>query len=378
MALESLEVGAGWLKAGFLGFQGGGKTYTAGVLAAGTRNHLKLDGPVAMYDTETGSAYLAPLIRKLTGKQLVGRKGRTLSEAIAFLNECAASGVSVAVIDSVSHLWNELCSSYLDQVHEAKLKTNPNAKKRTRLEFQDWGPIKKKWAEFTDLFLNIPLHVIICGRAGYSYDYQVINEESEKKELVKTGIKMRAEGEFGYEPSLLVEMEAVQTNPTSKDARSVTHVATVLKDRFDLIDGKTCENPTFEFFKPFVASLTPGAPPTVLTGAQTPLGVDEEGQAEWNREKKARAIAWEEIGLAFTIAIPGKGAIESKAKAKALEQVFGTASPTAIENMQSSKLREGLKTLREIAIPAALEEIKAHDEAEKKPGKSNKEKVGAQ
>lgn len=378
MALESLEVGAGFLKAGFLGFQGGGKTYTAGELAAGTRNYLKLDGPVAMYDTETGSAYLAPRIRKLTGKQLVGRKGRTLSEAISFLIQCRDEGVSVAIVDSVSHLWNELCSSYLDQVHEAKLKQNPNAKKRTRLEFQDWGPIKKKWAEFTDLFLTIPLHVIICGRAGYSYDYQVINEETEKKELVKTGIKMKAEGEFGYEPSLLVEMVGVQTNPTSNDTRSITHVATVLKDRFDLIDGKTCENPAFEFFKPFIAALTPGAPAPALTGTQTPLGVDEEGQAEWNRERKMRAIAWEEIGLAFTVAIPGKGAIEQKAKAKALEQVFGTASPTAIENMQSVKLREGLKALREVAIPAAVEEIKAHEEVEKKEKKSQKEKVGAQ
>lgn len=369
--MDSLEVGAGFLKAGFLGFQGSGKTYTAAVLACGTRNHLKLDGPVAMYDTETGSAYVAPLVHKLTGLKLEGKRGRTLSEAIAFLHKCVEEKVSVAVIDSVSHLWNELCSSYLDQVHEAKVKTNPNVKKRTRLEFQDWGPIKKKWAEFTDLFLNIPLHVIICGRAGYSYDYQVINDETEKKELVKTGIKMRAEGEFGYEPSILIEMEAVQTNPTSKDARAVDHVATVLKDRFDLIDGKVCANPTFEFFKPFVAALTPGATTQISTG-RTEMGVDEEGQVEWNREKKARAIAWEEIGLAFTIAIPGKGAIEQKAKAKALEQVFGTASPTAIENMQSVKLREGLKVLREVAIPAALEEIRVSEE---KPAKA--EKVGA-
>jgi hypothetical protein len=44
--------------------------------------------------------------------------------------------------------------------------------------------------------------VIICGRAGYEYDY--FEDDEGKKQLEKTGIKMKAETEMGFEPSLLV------------------------------------------------------------------------------------------------------------------------------------------------------------------------------
>ena len=79
------------------------------------------------------------------------------------------------------------------------------AKKRTRLQFDDWGYLKGEWRKFTDLFINSNLHIILCGRAGYEYDY--FEDEAGKKQLEKTDIKMKAEGEMGYEPSLLVLME---------------------------------------------------------------------------------------------------------------------------------------------------------------------------
>src|SRR6185503_10075486 len=98
----------------------------------------------------------------------------------------------------------------------------------------------------TDFYLNSKLHIIICGRAGFDYDYEE-NEETQRKELIKTGIKMKTEGEFGFEPSLLVEMEAVQNlaqgggrgkkNAAPKAGVSVTRRAVVLKDRFSVIDG---------------------------------------------------------------------------------------------------------------------------------------------
>ena len=45
MALsQTLGKGQGHLKAGFLGFQGSGKTMTATLLAIGTRRHFKLAG----------------------------------------------------------------------------------------------------------------------------------------------------------------------------------------------------------------------------------------------------------------------------------------------------------------------------------------------
>ena len=40
---------------------------------------------------------------------------------------------------------------------------------------------------------------MIAGRAGYDYDYEQ-REDGTGKDLVKTGIKMKTEGEFGFEP----------------------------------------------------------------------------------------------------------------------------------------------------------------------------------
>ena len=350
MNLASLGGGTGWMKAGFLGFAGSGKTYTAALLSCGLRQHLKLAGPVAMLDTEGGAPYVAARIKEATGQDLVGVQTRALSDAVEFLRECEKGGVSVAILDSVTHLWRELCDSYLKQVNEARARTN--RPERTRLEFQDWGPIKAKWGTFSDLYLNSRLHVIICGRAGYDYDYQQLSDDG-KKELVKTGIKMKTEGEFGYEPSLLVEMERSQLDDAGQ-LGPIRRQATVLKDRFGVLDGKECWNPTFEFFRPHVDLLTPGATATVATELKTPHNVDEAGDAEWQRERKKRAIFSEEIQGVLLAAFPGQSAPEKRAKQEAVHRVFGTYSWTAVESMRSDQLKAGLADL-----PHIVEKIRA-------------------
>lgn len=374
MELVQLETGTAYLKAGFQGFNKSGKTFTAVELAIGVRKHFGLEGPIAFDDTEASAQYVAPRIKKFTGKDLLGIQSRSLGDAAQFLRDCVKQGVSVAIVDSVTHLWRELCDSYLKQINEKRAKLNPPKPPRTRLEFQDWGPIKEKWNVFSNLYLTLPIHVIICGRAGYEYAFEE-REDGEGKDLVKTGVKMKTEGEFGFEPSLLVQMDRIQTDGDGKLTPAITHRATVIGDRFHVMDGQTCDNPTFEFFKPYIDCLTPGGLATVDLTRQTDMGIAASGDDAHSQEKKDRAIAWEEIGAAFTMAIPGKGAIEQKAKAQALLQVFGTASPTAIADMPSVKLRDGLKVLREVAIPAAVEEIKAQEEKDRKPAKT--EKAGA-
>ena len=53
---------------------------------------------------------------------------------------------------------------------------------------------------------------------GYEYDY--FEDEAGKKQLEKTDIKMKAEGEMGYEPSLLVLMERHTVMETMKAYRT--------------------------------------------------------------------------------------------------------------------------------------------------------------
>ena len=244
------------LKAAFTGFAGSGKTLTSVYLAIGLvklmkqRNLPGADKPVYMIDTERGYLWIEPLFKE-AGIELQVAETRAYKDLIAAIHEVAQEG-SLLLIDSITHFWTEFCEAYGE------------AKKRKRgLEFQDWAYLKKEWRKnFTEHFLNSPLHIIMCGRAGFEYDHYT--DDAGKKQIEKTGVKLKAEGELGFEPNLFVYMEREQDLEDGK----VYHVAHVYKDRRvgeKSLDGKSFRNPTFKTFWPHVEYLN-------LGGAQS--GID--------------------------------------------------------------------------------------------------------
>lgn len=348
--LNALGQGTGYLKAGFMGFAGTGKTWTATELACGTREMFGLEGPIAMFDTEGGSEYIAPRVLAKTGRPLLGVRSRKFDDLLEVARECEREGVSVLIVDSVTHVWRELCETYLRQINEKRAKKGSGI--QTRLEFQDWSAIKMKWATWTDHFLNCPLHVVICGRAGYEYDFEERDDDSGKKDLVKTGIKMKTEGEFGFEPSLLTLMERIPVlGDNKRPTGAVIRRATILKDRFGVIDAAQEDNPTFDFFRPHLALLNPGAHAPVAVDGQSDFGMTEDGDS-WAREKRERAILCEEITGELLRVWPGQTVAEKTAKAESIERAFGTRSWTAVESMRSDRLREGLEIIRGLVSEA--------------------------
>lgn len=334
--------GQGYLKAGFLGFPKSGKTFTSVILASEIHKRVKSKRPVAFFDTEAGVAYVREKLKEETGHFPVGKKSRSLQDLMAVAKFCEDGASDVLIVDSITHVWRECCESYLKQVNSALSALGKNP--RTRLEFQDWSNIKRTWQVWTDWYLNSPVHVIICGRAGFEWDFEE-NEDTGKKELRKVGVKMKVESEFGFEPSLLVEMERIQ-EPIAGEHFKLLHRATVLGDRFGILDGKSCDNPTAEFFKPHLALLTPGAANVVDTELKTDHGVTESGDAEWSRERRQRTIYAEEIQGEMVKVLPGQSAVDKQAKAALLQKVFGTTSWTKVENMDSNTLKVCLETLR--------------------------------
>ncbi len=337
MGLLKPANGGSYLKAGIYGFAKAGKTHTAIELAIGTREFFKLDGAIAMYDSESGSDYWAARVRKATGKDMLVVKSRSLTDLLDTTNECVSMGVSVLVVDSATHVWREVCDAYLAELQraaKAKGWRTPD-----RLEFQDWARLKAKWALWPDLYLNSPLHIIVCGRAGNEYEYEV--DDRGKKQLIKTGTKMKTETEFGFEPSLLVEMERDWSND---DPPKMVNRATVVGDRFDLMNGRSCDFPTFEFFKPFVELLLPSNHAPVDTAIKTEFGLDETRSDGWKREKDQREILSEKIMSAFTLAgMDGKSAEDKKNRTEAMERFWGSTSWKEIsEKTHSSVLADGL------------------------------------
>lgn len=350
--LRKAENEMAFAKVGIMGFAGAGKTYTASLICIGLHKHIGSTKPVAFLDTETGSDFAVSLFRK-AGVELLVAKTKSFPDLMTFMAEARESS-DIAIIDSVSHIWAELQAGYLAKINEGRKQKNYST--ITRLEFQHWGPIKAEWARFTSAFLTAPMHTIICGRAGYEYDYQQDDPEA-KKELIKVGTKMKAEGEFAYEPSLLIEMEKVQSNPEvglgskrKKQAggiRSVLNRAFIIKDRADLLDGQYIENPTFESFKPHFDFLNIGGVhrPTD-TGASSSDLFDAQGQDDWTREKKAREKWMEEIQGLLTSKYPGQSADEKKQKVDLVYQFLGTRSWTAVEQMKYEAIKEGYEKMR--------------------------------
>lgn len=327
MALfKKAENTSAFLKMGLMGFAGSGKTYTAAQTAIGLVHHMQAleieyaDRPAFFLDTETGSDWVKPMFDEAK-IDLHTAKTRAFSDLREAVRE-AEKNASILLVDSISHFWKELCDAYMKK------------KNRNRLQFEDWAFLKGEWGKFTDQFVNSDLHIIICGRAGYEYDY-FQDEDTGKKNLEKTGIKMKAEGEMGYEPSLLVLME----RHTNMETMKVSRTATILKDRSTLLDGKQITNPNFQSFLPHINFLN-------LGGKQ--LGVDISRNSEGeipadvrDSNRVQRKIVLDEIETLLIYHYPGQSAADKKAKIELLREHF-KASWTEIESvMPLADLRAG-------------------------------------
>ncbi len=303
-----------YFKAAFEGFAGSGKTYTAALIAIGLHKKIKSKKPVVIFDTEKAAKFLKRLFNE-AGIELLVKESRTLAdlmETMRLLRDEKAS--DVLIIDSITHVWD-------DTVEALKRKKN-----RVNLQFQDWGILKPQWKrEFSDPLVRDPYHIIMCGRAGYEYSNEV-NPETNKREIYKSGVKMKVEGETAYEPDCLVLMERFENVTGAK--KKISRYATIVKDRSTLLDGKVIENPKYNDFSPIIEELLVN--PVEYQSHETDstgLFKTEEDRYDYVRNKK---IILEEIQGQLTKAWPGRANVDIAVKADALEQAFSTRSWTKI------------------------------------------------
>ncbi len=347
VVIADLGQDQGFLKCILRGWEKSGKTRTAAGFAVGVKQFFALKGPVYFFDTEKGSGYLSQFFKDRKVKVRVARS-RSFDDLMEFAH-LAEAEKSILIVDSISHVAEEINESYLRSVNESR--KNRGLNPRTRLEFQDWAGIKAIFDRWTKWYLNSPVHVIVCGRAAWEWGFEV-NEETGKKELHKEGIKVSRASAFGYEAGLLIEMSREQV--LTDGAYRLKRKATVLGDRFGVIDGAEVSDPTFDFISPHVKLLRPDADRPVEMEPKTEIKVDDSGDAEWAAERKTRAIIAEEIQGLLVESLPGQSAAEKRSKAEAIFEALGTRSWTAVENMPSEKLRVGLKILPAIIADQKL------------------------
>lgn len=202
---KKLENNRPFLKLALEGFAGDGKTFTASQIGIGVHKLIKSDKPIALFDTEKAFKALKWKFDEEGIATVVNDEERSLAALNAAIKWCEAGNADILIIDSITHVWEEFLRAYLNRPDKYGKEV-----KRNRLEFQDWGVLKPQWKElFSTPFVMAKCHIIFTGRAGYEYTDER-NEETGKREIFKSGIKMKAETETAFEPDILVLMQKVQ------------------------------------------------------------------------------------------------------------------------------------------------------------------------
>lgn len=321
-----------FLKMGIFGETGSGKTHTATEVAIGLAQHIKSTKPIAFFDTEDGSDYILPRLKR-AGIKLFRHKGRAASDLQAIIKE-AEKECDILLIDSITHVWDEFTEAYRRN------------SRRKFIELYDWKPIKDDWRRvFRDPFLNSNLHIIMAGRAGAIYETTEEERDGKvKKTSIKAGTKMRAEADTGYEPSLLVEMTKEYIDGTGSYVRR----AYVVKDRFDVIDSKQFDDPTFKHFLPYIECLNLGGTHSGVDTERTSADLFEAPEFNSRLRAQQREIMLEEIKNCFIKSgLDGTGKAEKQQRLTVLEKAFGTGNWTAIEQtLTNEQIKIGLQALQ--------------------------------
>lgn len=327
---------AAYLKVGIQGFEGSGKTYLACSFATGMAQ-LTSNPKVAYFDTEKGSDFW---VKKFQDQniQLDVLRSRSFLDLINVMREAEEGKYAFLIIDSITHVWRDLCEAYQKK----------NNKKS--LTMRDWMILKTEWGQFTNLYVNSKLHIAMCGRAGYQYDHE--EDDEGKKEIIKSGTKMKAEGETGFEPDLLIEtykvnLSEVLTDPKKKkSARGFINRACVIKDRSDLMNGKILEKPKFDHFLPIIKTLNIGGEHSQIESVNDSKEMFNNSDLSWNEKEKIRQIQIENIKEMLILAeLDGTSNEAKKKRTQFLIEAFGTSSWTAITGMHLDQLARGVDNL---------------------------------
>lgn len=347
-----------FLKCGIYGEAGSGKTTTTSYLAMAISEKLGHKKPVAFFETEAGSDFLVSRF-ETEGIELLRVKSHSLADLLTAAKE-AEESCSILIVDSISHVWADLLESKLRAVNEGRKKKNlypiPN------LEFQHYNDVKREWARWTSTFLNSQMHMVVCGRAGDIWE-RVINEDTGKKELQSAGTKMKAEKEFGYEPSLSIEMQRIMKG--NKAGAGWIHRATILKDRSDTINGRQFNfekskaaykkgdwKLVYKALEPAILALNLGTAHRTYDTSRSSQdlfpGADGESRSEQYSRRKE--IALDEIKHSLAVISPGTSDASKVIKATICEELLGVRVWSAVETKKLEELELAVKFLRELEV----------------------------
>jgi hypothetical protein len=332
---SELVAGNNFVKAGFGGFAGAGKSRTAAEFVIGAYKDLGYTKPCLIIDNEKGSRFLIPQFRN-AGVHALLKETTNLADILTAFDLMRNGEISFIFIDSLTKVYYRYVRDYME-------KNN-----RKFMELQDWGKILPKWQEiFSDAFVQAQGSIVFTGRGGYSYEKEEDETDErtgkvKKGQFVKSGVKMKLAGETPFEPDMNIWME--QKQEVTQDGLKVWREAQVMKDRSGLIDGKTFINPTYADLSPFVRYLI-DAPAGSVQGESSHENLAPGENYESFERKRKREIALEEIQEEIVKLYPSMSKEDKQAKAELVEKLFNTRSWIAVENKPLAELEKARNTL---------------------------------
>jgi len=192
------------IRLGLSAVSGGGKTYSAILVAKGLCGDLS---KVAIIDTENGSADLYAHLGDYNVLPLTAPYSP--ERYIEAIRSCEQAGMEVIIVDSISHEWDGKggCLEIVESLGG---------------KYQDWAKVTPRHQAFIDAILHSPCHIITTVRR--KQDYEMTKVDGRVK-VEKGGLKEITREGFEYELTINLELDT-------------KHNATASKDRTGLFMGK--------------------------------------------------------------------------------------------------------------------------------------------
>lgn len=244
------------LRLAVVGPSGSGKTYTLLKLAT------ELGGPVALVDTERGSAEKYADEFAFDTLQLTSFNPDYIPSLI---DTATRQGYQTLIIDSLSHFWMGV-DGELDLVERAKIRLRDNS-------FAAWRDVTPKHNRMIDAMLGAPLHLLVSMRVKTEWVVEKDDQGKAKprkvglQPVMREGIEYEFDvfGEMDYENRLFVSKTRCPQLLDGIFPKPGREFAAVLKEWLRVGDSESGSEPEVTTQRHQIASLPP--PPVVVVPA---------------------------------------------------------------------------------------------------------------
>jgi hypothetical protein len=194
MQLQNAKRSVAIIKIGLQGPSGGGKTYSALLLAYGL---CKDWSKIAVIDSENKSSHLYSHLGKY---QVLNLDAPYNPERyIQAIDVCLNASIEVIILDSITHEWEAILDIHSNMMGNS---------------FTNWAKLTPRHNDFIQKILQSPVHFIATIRAKQDY---ILSEKNGKQVPEKVGLKGITREGMDYELTLVFEIDIKHHAHVSKD-----------------------------------------------------------------------------------------------------------------------------------------------------------------